>query len=470
MPKIVIIGAGSLVFSSRLTADLLSYDSCKDAHFALVDIDAERLAYAGRICERMFKEGGYENASCSTHEDRTEALKDADYVISSLLVGGYDAIEKEIDISMKYGVDQAIGDTLTPGGIMRCMRTLPHQVGIAQDIMSICPNATLLNYTNPMGMLSWGMFKAAPGIKLVGLCHSVQGGVKEWAKRLELPEDEIDYDCFGINHQAWYTKFEHKGKDLLPSIRELAETPDVWLSDTSRCEYVKHFSYPVTESSGHNSEYSPWFRKQPQYIKDYCPGGSWNGESGFIKTLYDRKDWRETMEKMASWEDPVDLKRSLEYGSQIINAIEGGDKVGIWGNVMNNGMIDNLPQDAVVEGPIDVDTDGMHPQKCGALPTHLAAINNNQLNVQRLAMEAALEVDPEKVFQALCMDPLTAAVCTLDQIRNLAGELLEAHAEYIPAFKGKTLASKPYMVGCVATEEVAKHEDPAEERAPAATT
>ncbi len=470
MPKIVIIGAGSLVFSSRLTADLLSYDTCSGAHYALVDIDAERLEYAGRICERMFKEGGYDKATCSTHADRREALKDADYVITSLLVGGYDAIEKEIDISMKYGVDQAIGDTLTPGGIMRCLRTLPHQAGIAQDIMEICPNATLLNYTNPMGMLCWGMFDQAPGIKLVGLCHSVQGGVKEWSKRLGIDESEVDYNCHGINHQAWFTKFEHNGEDQLPKIRELAVDPNIWLGDTTRCEYVKHLQYPVTESSGHNSEYTPWWRKRPELIEQYCPGGSWNGESGFIKTLYNRPDWRDTMEKMANWEQPVNLERSLEYGSQIVNAIEGGGDIRIWGNVINNGQIPNLFQDAVIEGPIDVDKDGMHQVQCDALPSHLAAINNNQLNVQRLAKEAAIDGDPEKVFQALAMDPLTAAVCTLDQIRNLASDLLEAQAPYLPQFEGKKLASKPFMVGCKRDEEkeVVKHEDPTEER-PAAT-
>lgn len=470
MPKIVIIGAGSLVFSSRLTADLLSYDTCRDGHYALVDIDAERLEYAGRICNRMFKEGGYDKATCTTHADRREALKDADYVITSLLVGGYDAIEKEIDIPKKYGVDQAIGDTLTPGGIFRCLRTLPHQVGIAQDIMEICPNATLLNYTNPMGMLCWGMFKAVPGIKLVGLCHSVQGGVKEWAKRLGIDESEVDYDCCGINHQAWFTKFEHNGEDQLPKIRELAVDPNIWLGDTTRCEYVKHLGYPVTESAGHNSEYTPWWRKRPELIDQYCPGGSWNGESGFIKTLYNRPDWRETMEQMANWEKPVNLERSLEYGSQIVNAIEGGGDIRIWGNVMNNGQIPNLFQDAVIEGPIDVSTDGMKQVQCEALPSHLAAINNNQLNIQRLAMEAALDADPEKVFQAMAMDNLTAACCTLDEIRNMTIELLEAHAEYIPQFKGKTLASKPYMVGCKATDEekVEKHEDPTEERETAA--
>jgi len=240
MPKIVIVGAGSLVFSTRLTADILSYASTRDAEFALVDIDKERLDYASRIIERIFKEGGYDKATFTATTDRREALPGADYVISSLLVGGYEAIEKEIDISMKYGVDQCIGDTLNAGGIMRCLRTLPHQSGIAKDIMDLCPDALLINYTNPMSMLCWGMYREVPGIKLVGLCHSVQGTTDQWAGRLGLDLKDIQWKCAGINHQAWIYQFEKDGEDLLPQIREIAVRPDVWLGDTVRMEYVKH--------------------------------------------------------------------------------------------------------------------------------------------------------------------------------------------------------------------------------------
>ena len=229
MAKVVIIGAGSLVFSSRLTADILSFDQTRETEFALVDIDEERLAFASRIIERIFKEGGYDKASYTATRDRSAALPGADYVISSLLVGGYEAIEKEIDISMKYGVDQCIGDTLTPGGILRCLRTLPHQVGIAQDVMDLCPDAVLLNYTNPMSMLCWGMYRQAPGIKLVGLCHSVQGTTKQWAERLGLEIDDIQWKCAGINHQAWIYQYQKDGEDLIPMIRELAVQPEIWL-------------------------------------------------------------------------------------------------------------------------------------------------------------------------------------------------------------------------------------------------
>ncbi|HEY6598051.1 MAG TPA: alpha-glucosidase/alpha-galactosidase, partial [Pseudomonadales bacterium] len=245
MTRIAIIGAGSLVFSSRLTADILTYPHLRDAHFALVDIDPERLAYAGRIVERICRDGAYGDASYSLHQDRRTALAGADYVIISILVGGYDAIETEIDIPRRYGVDQAIGDTLTPGGVMRCLRTLPPLLEMGRDIVAHCPNAWVLNYTNPMAMLCWGMNQGVPGIRLVGLCHSVQHTTQQWAHRLRVPLDDVDFECAGLNHQAWIVRFAHKGHDLLPRIRDLAVNPRVWRKDTSRMEYVKHFGYPV---------------------------------------------------------------------------------------------------------------------------------------------------------------------------------------------------------------------------------
>ncbi|MBD3647311.1 MAG: alpha-galactosidase [Pseudomonadales bacterium] len=446
MKKIVIIGAGSLVFSSRLTADILTYPALAGSHFALVDVDAERLDYAGRIVERILEEGGYGEAAYSLHQDRREALVDADFVISSILVGGYEAIEKEIDIPARFGVSQAIGDTLTPGGIMRCLRTLPHQIAIAEDMATHCPGALLLNYTNPMAMLCWGMYRQVPEIELVGLCHSVQGTTEQWARRLGVDIADINFECAGINHQAWITRFEADGEDLLPAIRQKALEPELWARDTSRMEYIKHFGYPVTEASGHNSEYSPWFRKNATMIERYCPGGGWNGAPGFIKELYNRPDWRETMEKMASWETPVNLERSVEYGSQIVNAVTTGNREVIHGNVRNDHLIDNLPVDACVEVPCLVDRNGIQPLHVGRLPEHLAAINRMQINVQQLAVEASLCAEPELVFQAMTMDPLTAAILTLDEIRAMTRELLAAHEPWLPAdFHGKALEAKPLM-------------------------
>lgn len=439
MRNIVIIGAGSLEFSSRLTADILSYENTRDVHFSLVDIDEKRLAYAGRIVERIFRDGKYSKATFSLHRDRKEALEGADAVIISILIGGYAAIEKEIDIPMAYGVDQCIGDTLTPGGIMRCLRTLPVLTEIARDILAVCPEAWVLNYTNPMSMLTWGMFLAAPGIRLVGLCHSVQHTLQQWAGRLEIPLEKIRFDCAGINHQAWYTTMEADGKDLLPRVRELCVRQDVWNKDTVRMEYVKHFGVPVTESSGHCSEYSPWFRKRPELIARYCDerGDIWNGSHAFIKKLYSRPDWEGRMEKLASGEKPLSLARSVEYGSQIISALAGGEEVVIYGNVMNSGLIDNLPTESCVEVACRVDRNGIHPRHYGSLPLHLAAINRTQINVQELAVHAATGTDPETVFHAMCLDPLTGACLSPDEIRNMTRELMQAHAEWIPQFKGR---------------------------------
>jgi len=463
MKKVAIIGAGSLTFSSRMVADILTYDTLRDTHFALVDTDPARLQYAERITRRIFKEGGYTRASCTAARDRRSVLKNCDFVITSILVGGYPAIAAEIDIPMKYGVSQAIGDTLTPGGIMRCLRTLPVLAEVMRDVRALCPRAQVLNYTNPMGMLCWGMTHAAPTIRLVGLCHSVQGCLQDWAQRLQVPQGEINFVCAGINHQAWMLRMERNGVDLLPRIRALALNPEIWLGDTSRMEYLKHFGYPVTESSGHNSEYSPWFRKNQATVAQYCPRGGWNGEHGFIKKLYDRKDWRKQMDDMARWQQPINLARSVEYGSQIVNAMVGGDACVIYGNVPNTNVIENLPPGSCVEVPCYVNKNGVQPMHVGALPTHLAAINRLQISAQQLAVEAALEADPEKVFQAMALDPLTAAICTLDQIRAMTRELLAAHRPYLPTFKGKTLAAKPVLIGCTAAK-AERHKDPAAAR------
>lgn len=462
--KIVIIGAGSLGFSSRLTADILTYAGTSDAHFALVDVDSERLEYAEKIANRILKEGGYNKAKISATADRKEALKGADFVITSILVGGYEAIKREIDIPKKYGINQCIGDTLTPGGIMRCLRTLPILQDVAHDVMKICPKALVLNYTNPMGMLCLGMLQAEPKLKLVGLCHSVQGTSHEWAKRLGVDLADVNFECAGINHEAFFTRYERFGEDLLPKIRKLAENPEIWHGDSTRMEYVKHFGYPVTESSGHVSEYNWWFRKNDTTVARYCDNtrNAWNGGFGFIKTLYDRPEWREEMRKRASWEKPVELKRSVEYGSQIINSVVSGEKSIIYGNVKNNHLITNLSTDGIVEVACLVDRNGLQPMHYGALPPHLAALNRAQMSVQELAVAAVTQRDPELVFQAMAFDPLTAMSCTLDEIRAMTRELMVAHEDWIPVMEGKVLSQKPVMYASK-TDKVEAHHDQAEE-------
>lgn len=461
MKKIAIIGAGSMVFAQRLMCDVLSYDYFHDAHFALCDVDEERLSYAEKITTRIQTEGPFPQMTYSVSRERRDILSECDFVIVSILVGGYEAIESEIDIPMKYGVDQAIGDTLTPGGIMRCLRTLPILIDIARDVVELCPHAHVLNYTNPMGMLSRGVLTSVPEVSYIGLCHSVQGGIHEWAERLSIPEQEIDFLCAGINHTAWYLRMSHKGKDLLPKVRACALEPHIWGGDTARMEYVKHFGYPCTESSGHNSEYVPWFRKNPAATHAWCPGGGWNGAHGWIKELYTRPTWRDDMEKLVNGESPISYARSTEYGARIIHAIATGKPRVVYGNVLNGGCIENLPHDACVEVPCYCDAMGIHPVKVGALPPHLAAINRMQISVQELAVHAALTTSPEAVFQAMALDPLTSMACTLDEIRQMTRELLAAHRPWLPAFAGKELAEKPVLVG-MDISDAATHVDPTE--------
>ncbi len=461
MAKVVIIGGGSIGFAGPLTRDVLSWDATRDAEFTYVDIDQTRLDLGVQYAQRIIDEGKYTDASVRGTLNRREALDGADYVIISILVGGYEAIEKEIDIPMKYGINQCIGDTLTPGGIMRCLRTLPELIAIGKDVEELCPKAVVLNYTNPMSMLSWGFVDACPTLQYVGLCHSVQGTSEEWARRLGVDMSDVNFMCAGINHEAWFLRFEVDGKDQLPAIRELAVEPSIWHGDTARMEYVKHFGYPVTESSGHVSEYNWWFRKSDEMIERYCnaDGAVWNGRPGFIKELYSRPNWEADMKERVSKPEPLDLKRGKEYGSYIINAIETGQSQIIYGNVRNHGLIDNLPAEAIVEVPIHVDKNGMQPIRIGSLPPHLAAINRAQIAVQELAVRAVQEQDTERVFQAMAMDPLTAMCCTLDEIRAMTRELLEAHREYTPVLEGKQLADKK-LVYNEKTEEKEEHVDP----------
>ncbi len=447
MPKVVIIGAGSLTFARRLMIDILSYPALRETTFGLVDIDSKRLDYARRVANKIIETGNYP-AKIEATADRRKALQGADYVIVSILTGGYEPIEHDIKIPMKYGVDQCIGDTLGPGGVFRTLRTAPVIVDICRDIEEICPEAWVLQYTNPMAMLCWAAFESTRA-KLVGLCHSVQGTSWQWATRIgatrsghedfNAAAEGIDYWCAGINHQAWFLEFKWKCKDAYPLIREAAARPEVWNEDTTRCEMLKYLGYAVTESSGHNSEYNPWFRKRPELVTKYCPGGSWNGGHAFILALYSnlKGGWEKELERIASGEEPISLKRSHEYGSQIVNAIETGVPIRINGNVQNTGLITNLPEGCVVEVPCMVDRHGVNPCFVGDLPPQLAALNLTNVNVQHMAVQAALTGDRRMAYWAVAHDPLTAAVCSLGEIQNMVDELFEAEKPWLPQFAAK---------------------------------
>jgi len=443
MRRIAFIGAGSLGFSRRLMIDILSHEALRETEFALMDIHEKRLGYMDRIATRIIREGGFPARHFVT-TDRRKALQGADFVITMVLIGDMAVIRPDIEIPMKYGVDQCIGDTLGVGGVFRAERTIPVMVDICRDMAELCPNALLLNYTNPMAMLMWAMNEAVPQVRKVGLCHSVQGTAHQIAHWIGVPPAELDYWVAGINHQAWFLELKHKGRDVYPELRKALDRPEVVRSETTRFELFRHFRHFVTESSGHNSEYVPWVRKRPELIEKYCPGGSWNGGSGFILQLYggDRENYEQGLERMASGQDPIDFRRSLEYGSYIINGVVSGQTFAFNGNVRNDGLITNLPEGCCVEVPCYADRHGVNPAYVGDLPPQLAAINRTNVNVQELAVRAALTGDRELVYNACAMDPLTGAVCSLDEIRSMCDELFEIEKAWLPQFRPRKAAAK----------------------------
>jgi len=443
MRRIAFIGAGSLGFSRRLMIDILSHEALRETEFALMDVHEKRLGYMDRIATRIIKEGGFPARHFVT-TDRRKALEGADFVITMVLIGDIQVITHDIRIPMKYGVDQCIGDTLGVGGVFRSLRTIPVMVSICQDMAELCPNALLLNYTNPMAMLCWAMNDAVPQVRKVGLCHSVQGTAHQIAHWIGIPPAEIDYKVAGINHQAWFLELKHKGRDVYPDLRKVLDKPEVLRGETTRFEMFRHFGYFVTESSGHNSEYIPWIRKRPELIEKYCPGGSWNGGSAFILQLYggDRANYEQGLERMASGQDPINFNRSLEYGSYILNGVVSGQPFKFNGNVRNTGLITNLLEGSCVEVPCYADRDGVTPSYVGNLPPQLAAINRTNVNVQELTVRAALSGDCNLVYNACAMDPLTGAVCSLDEIRSMCDELFEAETDWLPQFQPRKAAAK----------------------------
>jgi alpha-galactosidase len=434
MPKIAFIGAGSLVFSRRLMIDILTFPELRDSTFALMDIDPGRLDYARRVAERILREGEFP-ASVEATTDRRQALRSADYVVVMILVGGVEAIHPDIEIPLKYGVDQCIGDTLGPGGVFRALRTIPVIIDICRDMEELCPDAWLLNYTNPMAMVCWAMNEAT-AIKNVGLCHSVQGTAWQLASIIGAGIHQVSYWVAGINHQAWFLEFKWKGEDAYPLIRERMQDPLVYSTETARAELLKHLGYFVTESSGHASEYTPWFRKRPDLLQKYTPGGGWNGGSAFILQLYggDREGYEAELERIASGQEPLAIYRSDEYASSIINSLHTGQPCRINGNVRNDGLITNLPQGACVEVPCLVDKHGINPCFVGDLPPQCAALNRSNIAVQEMAVKAALGGDRRLAFHAIAADPLTAAVLSLEEIQQMVDEMFTAEAAWLPQF------------------------------------
>jgi alpha-galactosidase len=442
MTKIAFIGAGSLGFTRGLVRDVLTFPLLRDATLALMDVNAERLEFAHKSVQRIVDMGNYP-ARVQATMDRAEALKDADVVLVTILASGVDVWRHDIEIPKKYGVDTNIGDTRGPSGIFRALRTIPVMLDIARDMERLCPDAIMLNYTNPMVMLCRAMQRET-SIQLTGLCHSVQGTAEMLAGWIGAPLSEITYTCAGINHMAWYLKYEWNGKDAYPLIRQaITERPEVYNEEIVRNEMFLHLDRYVTESSGHNSEYNWWFRKRPDLIEKYCTHGTgWNpGEYAYIIKHYEAREdnWRDDAKSWFASDTPISLERGHEYAAYIINALKGGEPFEFNGNVRNTGLVTNLPQDACVEVPVWASKKGLSPVHVGALPPQCALLKNLSASVEEMAVEAALTGDPRLVFQAIAHDPLTAAVLSLAEIEQMVNEMLEQNRAFLPQFRHFTV-------------------------------
>jgi alpha-galactosidase len=443
MAKITLIGAGSVVFTRNLCSDILLTPVLQDSTISLMDIDAGRLAQARDLVQAIIDRRGLA-ARVEATTDRLKAVEDADYVITTFQQGGLDAYKLDIEIPFKYGVGQCVGDTLGPGGIFRALRTIPVMLDLCDDMDNVASDALLLNYVNPMAAICWAVAQAT-GRPHVGLCHSVQGTGAMLARWIDVPYDEVISFCAGINHQAWFLDFRRGDQDLYPRIWEAIERPEIVAQEPVRIDMMKYFGYFVTESSGHASEYVPYFRKSAQMIEtelvprfknEHDAWFDFGRTGGYLRNCISRftesrQEYRELLEGVRD----LPTARTHEYGSFIIEAMETNRPARINGNLPNYGLIDNLPEGCCVEVPCLVDGNGIQPTAVGSLPPQLAAINRLCVNVQELIVEAALTGDVNAVYHAAMLDPLTSAVCTLPQIRAMVDEMLQAQAQWLPQFR-----------------------------------
>ena len=437
MTKITFIGAGSIVFAKNLLGDILSFPELAESTISLMDIDPVRLKTSEIVAHKIAEFFGAKPKIEATL-DRRQALDGADYAISMFQVGGFrPSTVIDFEIPKKYGLRQTIADTLGIGGIMRGLRTIPVFLDICKDMEELCPDVMFLQYVNPMAMNTWAINRASK-IKTVGLCHSVQGTAEALAEDIGVPYNEINYICAGINHMAFYLKFEHNGEDLYPKIRKVFEAKSYGrryreLADHVRYEVFNRTGYFVTESSEHFSEYVPWFIKQNRsdLIEQYeIPLDE------YIRRCEDQlAEWEADKAALERGELDEAYERSHEYGSLIIHSMETGTPRVVYGNVANHGLIDNLPQGCCVEVPCLVDKSGLQPTKIGMLPPHLAALQQTNINVQSLVVEAALTGKREHIYHAAMLDPHTAAELSLDQIWSLVDELIEAHGDKLPQYQ-----------------------------------
>ncbi len=448
--KIAFIGAGSFGFTRTVVKDILTFAGLADAEIALMDINAARLEMARQCCRKIVDAGGYP-ARIKTYRDRRRALDGADAVIVTILCGSTDVWQHDILIPKKYGVDICVGDTRGPSGIFRALRTIPEMLAICGDMARLCPGAILLNYTNPMAMLCHAMQTEYPQLAISGLCHSVQGTAGMLAKWIKLRPEDVDYVCAGINHMAWYLKFESAGKDLYPRLRQAVRNdPAIRHHEQVRNEMFLALGYYPTESSGHHSEYNWWFRKRPDLIKRHCTRGTgWNpGTHAYILKSYLKRNttWQKDLRAWLAhpdWRDPektaARLQRGHEYAASIIHAWTGGPLFRFNGNVPNAGVITNLPQGACVEVPVLASRRRLQTMHVGDLPKAVLSLTALSANNEMLAVAGALQGDARLVYQAIANDPLTAAVLSLAEIKKMTAEMFAKNRRHLPAFKSTGL-------------------------------
>jgi len=452
--KIAMIGAGSVVFCKTLMSDILATPALADSEFALMSPTESKLRRMEAFANRMIADNKLPAKAWAT-TNREEAIRDADFVVVMIQVGGFHAYGVDYEIPLKFGVDQCIGDTLGPGGVFRGQRHIPVLVDIAKDMERLAkPGAVMLQYANPMAANCLALGRVS-NVPFVGLCHGVQTTLDLVAGYCNVPKAEIDFTCGGINHMDWFLTLSHKGRDLYPELRDMFERPEYYKNEKVRGEVFRQFGYFMTESTGHLSEYVPWFRHRKDALALYCDEPAFGGESGAYYK------WGKAMAEKYEKVDPLQFEttaidgRSVEYCSYILEGIVTGNPFKFMGNVRNDGYISNLPQGCCVEVPTIADANGLHPQAIGNLPPQCAALCQTNINVQSLCADAALLGDPEHLVHALALDPLTAAVCTLREIREMTQEMLTELRPYLPQFEGKSLKQTPTIsipADCIAVD------------------
>ncbi|MCM2982140.1 alpha-glucosidase/alpha-galactosidase [Niallia circulans] len=437
--KVTFIGAGSIGFTRGLLRDLLSVPEFRNMEVSFTDINQDNLAMVTQLCQRDINENGLKITIHST-TNRREALLGAKYIFNVVRIGGLSAFQKDIEIPLKYGIDQCVGDTLSAGGIMYGQRGIAEMLEICKDIKEVAEeDCLLLNYANPMAMITWACNKYG-GIRTIGLCHGVQGGHRQIANVLGKDKNDLDIICAGINHQTWYIKVGYKGQDKTSKLLTAFENhPEYSQTEKVRIDMLRRFGYYSTESNGHLSEYVPWYRKRPEEIREWIDLGSWiNGETGgYLRVCTEGRTWFKT--DFPNWlKDPAleykQENRSEEHGSYILEGLETGRLYRGHFNMVNNGVISNLPDDAIIEAPGYVDRNGINMPLVGELPLGCAAVCNVSISVQRLAVEAAVRGDDQLLRQAMMMDPLVGAVCNPKEIWQMVDELLVAQAEWLPQY------------------------------------